>query len=166
MRPIAVPMCLLPRRTEYEDLHRFGKTFIIVGSRDRRGLRLDLVRSVTHGNTETGALEHQYVIWLIADGCNLLRRHADVLREVLYHGALVRVLVGDVEVIGLRSVGGRVLAECSLRLGFAALHLVEIVAHADDLRDLLHVRANVGHDFRLKFAGPGFASDMSARRPW
>src|SRR6516162_1826933 len=103
MRPIAVPMCLLPRRTEYEDLHRFGKTFIIIGSRDRRGLRLDLVRSVTHGDTETGALEHQYVIWLITDGRNLLRRYADVLGEIFYNRALIRVLVGDVEVIGLRS---------------------------------------------------------------
>src|SRR5215831_8343275 len=132
MRPTALPMSLLPRRTENEGLHRLGKTFIVVGSRDGRGLRLDLVRSVTHGDAEARALEHQHVVWLIADGRNLLRRNADVLHEIFHYGALVRVLVGDVEVIWLRSVGGRMLAECSLRLGFAALHLVEIVAHADD----------------------------------
>src|SRR5262249_40876779 len=96
MRPIALPMCLLPRRSENECLHRVCKTSIVVESRDRRGLRLDLVRSVTHGDAEAGALEHQHVVWLIADGRNLLSRHADVLHEIFHHGALVRVLVGHV----------------------------------------------------------------------
>ena len=52
MRPIVPLMGLVPRRTKDEGLHRFGKTFIIVGSGDGRGLRLDLVRSITHGDAE------------------------------------------------------------------------------------------------------------------
>src|SRR6516162_8077155 len=144
MRPIALSMCLLPRRTENEGLHRLGKTFIVVGSRDGRGLRLDLVRGVTHGDAAAGALEHQHVVWLIADGRNLLRRHAEVLHEIFHHGALVRVLVGDVEANGLRPVGGRMRAKCSLRLGFAALHLVVIVAHADDPGSLMVAISSAG----------------------
>ena len=53
-----------------------------------------------------------------------------------------------------------------LRVGFAAPHLVEIVAHADDLGDLLQMLANVGHDLRLEFDGPGFAGDMRRDRLW
>ena len=81
-------------------------------------------------------------------------------REIFHHGALVRVLVGDVEIIGLRPARRRALAECRLGVGFAALHLVEIVADADDLGDLLKLLANVRHDLRLEFDRPGFARDM------
>ena len=40
------------------------------------------------------------------------------------HRALVRVLVGDVEIVGLRAVGRRALPEGRLGVGLAALHLV------------------------------------------
>ena len=40
--------------------------------------------------------------------------------EILDHRALVGILVGDVEIVGLRPGGGRMLAERRLRLGFAA----------------------------------------------
>ena len=70
--------------------------------------------------------------------------------RIFHHRALVRVLVGDVEVIGLRAVGRRALAEGRLGVGLAALHLVEVVADADDLGDLIELLADVRHDLRRR----------------
>ena len=89
-----------------------------------------------------------------------------VAREILHHRALVRVLVGDVEVIGLRPGRRRALAESGLGVGFAALDLVEVIADADDLGHIAQHAAEVRHHLRLELDRPGLARDMRRARLW
>src|SRR5690242_20669284 len=125
-RPIALPMGLLFRAVENEPLHRLRETLVVERVRGRASLRLDLVGGIAHGNAQTRPLEHHHVIWLITDRGDLLGRDIHAVREIGNDGALVGVLVGDVEIVRLRPVGGRPLPECRLGLGFAALHFVAV----------------------------------------
>ena len=94
---------------------------------------------------------------MVAISC---RRHAEMPRQIVHDRALVGVLVGDVEVVGLRPIGRRTLAQRRLGVGLAALHPVEIVADADDLGDLVELLVDVRHDLRLELDRPGFARDV------
>ena len=87
-------------------------------------------------------------------------RHLDVARQILNDGTLVRVLVGNVEIVGLRSRRRRALSERSLGICLAALHLVVIVADADDLGDVVKLFTDIRHDLRLEFHRPSLAGDM------
>ena len=75
-------------------------------------------------------------------------------------GALVRILVGDIEIVRLRARRRRATCDGGLRIGLTALYPLVVVAHADDLGNLIHLFADVSNNIRLKFDGPGFSGEM------
>jgi len=60
----------------------------------------------------------------------------------------------------LRPVRGRTLSERSLSSSSQRLHLVVVVADADNLRDLSQLLRDIRYDRRLELHSPGFARDM------
>ena len=68
--------------------------------------------------------------------------------------------MGDVQVVRLRASGRGLIAASVLRIFFATLHGVEIVADSDDFCDIFQQAIEGGHDHGSKFNGPLFAGDV------
>src|SRR5215813_3865478 len=111
--------------SEDEALHGLGEPLVVVGVRNGAGLSLDLVGCIAHRDAEAGALEHQDVVWLVADGRDLLGWYFEPVGQVLQYRTLVCILVGDVQVVGLRPVGARSRAERRLGIGLATPDAIE-----------------------------------------
>src|SRR3954447_10822945 len=144
---------------ENEALDCLGEAFFSVRVGRYIGLRLHLLGGIAHGNAETGTLEHQNVIGRIANGCDLRWRNSEMGRQIVNNGALVCILVGDVEVIWLGPIGRRLSAEGGLDICFALTDPLEIVADASDLRNCIKPVVEIRHDGRLELDRPGLARD-------
>src|SRR5580700_315458 len=79
--------------------HRVGEALVLIRGSNTTGGSLDLMARVTHGDAESRAGEHEHVVGLVADRCDLFRRDLVSLREVSDHGALVGLGVSDVGVV-------------------------------------------------------------------
>jgi hypothetical protein len=57
------------------------------------------------------SLEQQHIVRLVADGRDLRSRQGKAGGQISDHRALIRILVGDVEIVGLRPVRRRAVTE-------------------------------------------------------
>src|ERR1700722_6539647 len=93
------------RSGEDEAFYGVGEAFVFVGGGDAAGGFLDFVAGVAHGDAEAGVSEHEDVVGLVADRGDLLGGDLVGPGQVLGHGALVGVGVGDVAVERLSACG-------------------------------------------------------------
>ena len=98
---------------------------------------------------------------MTTDGDDLRGREADNVREIFYDRAFVRVLLGDVDIVGLRPARRHALSQHGLRVSFAALDSAMIVADPDDLCGPIQVVV-IRHNFRIELDCPCFARNMRA----
>src|SRR5262245_2425555 len=143
-----------------EPFYGMRKALVVVGLGDCTCPPLYLIARITHGNAEARALEHQDIVGLVTDRCDLRSRYSEGPREVVSNEALVCIVVRDVEVVRLRASRGGVLADACPDIGFAALDEVVVVTDADDLHDLIQSAVKVLDDFRWKLDRPRLAIDM------
>ena len=106
------------------------------------------------------ALEHQHVVRHVADCRDLRRPGPKVLRQIVDDGALVRVRVGDVELVGLRPVRRRALRRTRPAHPPRNARPVMIVAHADDLDGPVERSSKSVDDLRLELDRPCSARDV------
>jgi hypothetical protein len=75
----------LVRHAQDEAFYSLGGLLVVVRIRRGAGLSLDLIGRIAHCNADAQSLEHQDVVWLVAEGGDLLDRHVEMTREALYH---------------------------------------------------------------------------------
>ena len=115
------------------------RTLLVAGIRHRTGLRFHLIGRIAHGDAEARPLEHGNVVGLIPNGGDFGGGYAQGADDALYNIALVGIIVGNTEIVRLRTRRRGDLAESGLGIGFTFSHPIVVVAHADDLGHLARV---------------------------
>src|SRR6185312_5909273 len=118
------------------------------------------IARIAHGNAEARPLEHQHIVRLVTDRCDLSLGYAEGPREVVGNEALVCIVVRHVEVVRLRPSRGGAFADAYLRIRFAALDEIVVVTDPDDLNDLVQNTGKIPDDFRRELDRPRLAIDM------
>ena len=137
-----------------EFVHGFGEAFLFIGGRDVGGGFLDFGAGVAHGDADSTFTEHEDVVGHVADGGDLVYGRVQKLGHGENNFTLVGFGVGDVEIVWLRTRGGSLISAGVLRVFFATLHGIEIVADADHFGDFFQQAIKLRNDRGRKFSRP------------
>ena len=92
--------------------------FIRRGHESRLGLHFGA--GISHSNAQPALFEHEYIVWHIADGGDLLGRDRQRLRKDGHDVPLMGIGMGNVKVVGLGARSRNVIATFVLHVAFAA----------------------------------------------